>query len=423
MNHTNYFARFDRKDKAQEDPLTRAFLSLVRLVPAVQSMFVDAVRASQVERGADVRIPPRSQGDVSLVRTQIGDLRADAGRVVSILITNESWDGDLSVTASLRTPVYDGVIHYAGDWVLVLENKPFGGVRKSQLHPNTGGSDTLTVEPTLVVLVWKKLIRRLHTLTGVGVLDITQKQLVRDFIQYIQAEFPDLNPYPTFAACRDHHSLLRKRCEDILRELAPGRVERHKNWRSYINVSEMNAARMVALHPVEADDTWAIELSIHPGDTVTQARPFYRQVDANALLGLQGEWACRPNLHFSFIQKNLVWTHRDIPLGEYIAYWQENPRWIGQAKEKNFGTLLNEFQDSGLMTQADVEAFREHFLETNRTTANVCPGVSLRMRWSKEEAETLDETPGRFGQAISENVRQAVSTWGESNVWDEIVQK
>ena len=421
MHHTNYFARFDRKDKAQEDPLTRAFLSLVRLVPPVQSTFVDAIRVSQEERGADVRIPPRSQGDVSLVRTQVGDLKADAGRVISILITNEAWDRDLSVSTSTRTPVYDGVLHYADDWIFVLENKPFGGVKTSQLHPNIGCADALTVHPTLVVLVWKDLIRRLHALAGNGMLGITQEHLVSDFLHYVQEEFPDLNPYPTFAACRDHHSLLRKRCEDILNDLATGRVERHTGWRSYIDVSEMDAARMVALHPVDSEDTWAIELSIHPGDTVMQARPFYRQVDVEALLSLQDDWHCTPNLHFSFIRKNLLWTHCEIDFDDYIAFWQENPKWIGQAKEENFETLVSTFRDAGLMTVADDESFREHFVETNRTTANVCPGVSLKLRWPKEEAETIDDIPGRFGQVVDENIREAVHTWGELSVWEEVV--
>jgi hypothetical protein len=163
-------------------------------------------------------------------------------------------------------------------------------------------------------------------------------------------------------------------------------------------------------------------LSIHPGDTVTQARSFYRQVNVEALLSLRDDWRCTPNLHFSFVRRNLLWTHCEIDLDDYIAFWQENREWIGQAKEEDFETLISTFRDAGLMTEEDDESFREHFVETNRTTANVCPGVSLELRWSKEEAETLDDTPGRFGRAINESVREAVSTWGEANVWDDIVQ-
>jgi hypothetical protein len=87
----------------------------------------------------------------------------------------------IEIQSSDRTPVYDGVVHYEDKWVFAIENKPYGGVRKDQLHPNVEDSEGLEVDPRLVVLVWEDLIRRLHALGESDWLDYTQQQLVDDF--------------------------------------------------------------------------------------------------------------------------------------------------------------------------------------------------------------------------------------------------
>lgn len=87
MQRTNYFGRFENKPATAEDRLTRAFLVLVRLVPPVQAAFIDAIREKQGKQGNGSVVPSRTATDrgVTGAWSQIGNLRTDEGRVLSIL--------------------------------------------------------------------------------------------------------------------------------------------------------------------------------------------------------------------------------------------------------------------------------------------------------------------------------------------------
>lgn len=152
---------------------------IFRLVPPVQAVFIDAIREKQREQGNGSVVPARTATDTGMegIWSQIGDLRADEGRVLSILLTNREWDGEVEIQPSDRTPVYDGVVHYGEQWVFAIENKPYGNVREDQLHPNVDGSEGLDVDPRLVILVWKDLIRRLHALGESDWLSLLRKEM------------------------------------------------------------------------------------------------------------------------------------------------------------------------------------------------------------------------------------------------------
>jgi hypothetical protein len=72
---------------------------------------------------------------------------------------------------------------------------------------------------------------------------------------------------------------------------------------------------------------------------------------------------------------------------------------------------------SGLLTETDREEFGAEFFDTNRSTVNVCPGVSLHYRWSRIEARDLDDND-RLTEEIDERVREAVRTWGAESSWE-----
>jgi len=422
VKRTNYFGHFENKSTAAEDRLTRAFLVLVRIVPQVQAAFIDAIREKQRERGTHHVVPSRTTTDVGVggVWSQTGDLHADEGRVLSILLTGDDWDQDVEVRPSDRSPVYDGVVHYGEQWIFAIENKPYGDVRESQLHPNVEEGQGLQVDPHLVVLVWKDLIRRLHALGQSEWLDYTQRRLVDDFLRYAQDEFPQINPYPTLMDCDDDLDKLNRRCEDLMQEIAPGRVETHRDWRSYIEAPELDAAKMVSVSAQGKEEDWEIELVLNPADTVSQARTFYSEVDASSLLNLTSTWDCTTNLHFSHISKNLVYPRPDVSLERYVQFWQEHSEWIRQVKEEQFDDLLTLLGEHALMTAAGREEFISKFVETDRSTTNVCPGISLHYRWNQVEAVKLDRE-SRLQTEIDDRVREAVLTWGAEDAWSSVL--
>jgi hypothetical protein len=318
--------------------------------------------------------------------------------------------------------VYDGVVHYGEQWVLAIENKPYGDVRESQLHPNVGDPEGLEVDPRLVILVWKDIIRRLHALGESDWLDYTQQRLVDDFLRYAQDGFPEINPYPTLEPCGDDLSKLNRRCEDLMEEIAPGRVETQKGWQTYILAPELDAAKMVSVSAQRSAQDWEIELVVNPGDTVSQAEVFYRDLNVNALHALTEEWDCSANLHFSYISSNLVYSRPGVSFQKYVEFWQEHQEWIRQVKEKEFDHLLDLLGHGDLLTDAARKEFAEKFSDTDRTYVNVCPGVSLHYRWNRAEALELDDND-RLVEEIDQRVREAAHTWGAASAWKEAIQE
>jgi hypothetical protein len=422
MKRTNYFGRFENKSAGAEDRLTRAFLVLLRLVPPVQAAFIDAIRERQSDQEDGSIVPARTATETGVDRvwSQTRKLHTDEGRVLSVLITDHEWDEGGEIQPSDRSPVYDGVVHYGDQWVFAIENKPYGNVREGQLHPKVEDTEGLHVDPRPVVLVWKDLIRKLHALSQSDWLDYTQQRLVGDFLRYVQDEFSGINPYPTLKHCGDDLDKLNRRCEDLMQDLAPGRVETHKGWRNYISAPELDAAKMVSVSAQDRDRSWEIDLVIHPGDTVSQARSLYSDVDTDALLSLTDEWDCSTNLHFSFIRENLVYPSSEVSFERYVEFWREHQDWVRQVKEEQFGELLDLLESNGLLTEADRAEFESEFMETNRPTANVCPGISLHYRWGRTEALDLDDTD-RLTEEIDERVREAVRTWGAEEAWDNVI--
>ena len=425
MSRLNYYNFFKNKPQNAEDRLTRAFLVLVRLIPSVQAAFIEVVREKQRAQGDGALVPARTTTDTGVTGlwSQTGTLHADEGRVLSILLTNHPWETQNPVQPSTRKAVYDGVMHYGDEWVFAVENKPYGDVREEQLHPNIEGTSALQVDPRPIVIVWKDLIRRLHALGESGWLDYTQQRLVDDFLQYARDDFPAIDPYPTLGHCGDDLNKLNRRCKSLMQELAPGRLNTHRDSWDYIDASELKGAGrvIVAAKVREPETNWILDLMIYPGDTVSQARPFYKKVDTDALLQLTDSWDIYTNLHFSHIQSNLVYTTKDTSLESYLTFWQDHSDQIGQIKEEQFDDMLDLLSKNGFLDDEDRERFAAEFVATNRSTANVCPGISLHHRWSGTEAVKLDQSSD-LASAVDERIREAVRTWGAEAAWDEITQ-
>jgi len=106
----------------------------------------------------------------------------------------------------------------------------------------------------------------------------------------------------------------------------------------------------------------------------------------------------------------------------YLEFWQEHPDWIRQVKEEQFDELLDLLRSNGLLRETDRDEFDSEFVDTNRSTVNVCPGVSLHFRWGKSEALDLDASDGLV-EEIDGCVREAVRTWGAEAKWESALEE
>jgi hypothetical protein len=430
MNHLNFFHPYERKKSWHEDALTRAFLVVLKYVPMAQTMFLDMVRQAQIARGSKYVLPPVSAAGSRFTgepETQVAKLNAlDEGVLISVLLSGDPWNRDLEVQwDDERKAVYDGVLYCGDDYILTIENKPEADSYSGhQLHPATSSCPSgagIQVDPCYVNLTWKDILRRLSTLEQDGLVSSVSLQLLNDFLEFIDSteRLAMLNPFDEFSLCKDRIGLLMKRCRAVMTRIA-GEVFPHRGWRDHMRFDGI--ARRVGLYPVRLTEDkadWVIETALHPADTVAQARTFYQDLDPATLHQLVDHgWHVRPRLHFSHINKNLVWTTIDVEeLDRYIAYWRDHPDEIGRVYrgDDDFAAFSGKMLTLGFMDhEEDGETFAKNFPQTQRQFLNVCPGVEFKYQWTARDACELDSKE-QFVANVRKKLQAAFNTWGQTD--------
>lgn len=419
MDRLNCFAYFESKKVHHEDALTRALLVVLRLIPEAHRRFLVVVGRHRTRLRPSLPLPSSWTEHPPAFKTQTGRVQYDARHVLSLLLTDAGFPEPIVVEESDRGARYDGIIAYPPDWVFVIENKPHHDhVWREQLSVNLkAGQCNGKVEDVAVVVQWQELVGELSTLLGEEAMSDTATTLLKDFLDYVHEVFPFLNPYRKISICRDSLHLLNSRCRDIMKEITPDRVHYHRGWKDYMSFT--GAACQVAFDAQQdAAGPWELVLSLHPGDTVKQARLLYERLDIIKLLALsEAGWEVDTNFHLAHMQQNLVKLRPRMPVQEYADYWCQRQRkgsikQIEIADEGLFAKIVKAWQALGLISEEDVEKIDSVFTKTNRKKINVCPGVTLKYRWSTKVGEDLDER-GALAGAVKEKVEEAFAVWGQ----------
>lgn len=416
MNHLNYFEPYNNKPPYYEDQLTRAFLVVLRMVPLVQTTFIDLIRSYQISNDHHLILPALTEPLMRLdnIQTQETSITESQGYLVSLLMTNEKWTPDMVIKNVDRGARYDGVIYFDSDpkWILVIENKPWSkNVWKKQLKPNIAEGSEIEIVQKPVGIDWKEVIERLSALLQKQLVYGAEALLIEDFISFIDEHFSYLNPFSTFSICRDDSYLIGRRCVKILESIGDVQGQHIE-----LGSNDLPARRIYLGIKREQDNNWCIELKIHPGDTMTQAHSLYKSLNTDALLKLTDKrWDIYPNLHFSHIQKHLCWANTPLGLEAYINFWKQNPKMISQVKRdpSDFRDFFQKLLQLKLIRPEDVSGLKENFTETERGYLRTCPGLSCIYRWDREEALRLDDSNDKFIDEVRKRITILLKTWGQ----------
>jgi hypothetical protein len=395
------------------------------MVPLALAVFLDLIREKQAGLGSEQHIPSSTQllaNDVE-IETQKGSISQTTGRLISVLITDEEWVPKDDVAASNRTAVYDGILMFDPEWIIIVENKPsWHDVWGEELHPHLPDMHDITIDKKAVVLLWRNVIDRLTALVSFDVLSGAELLIVNDFLQFIDENFPSLNPYNTFGKCKNMESLLQRRCGNILEAAALGEVALHPGSGDYyFSLSESAAVKRCYLYPKpnENEEIAHIELAIHPGDTMSQARALYAYLfthgsdDLFALRG--GGWSVMPNFHFGFMHKGFGHgVHTGLPLEKYVHYWmdEQHPIKAVVLKEQTFESALHCLVDAHMMDEGDVGKVLSACPSTSgNVNINVIPGITMTFDWSLNKAIELDSR-GEMVNVFKQKANEALAACG-----------
>lgn len=404
MNRLNYFIPYQSKGAWHEDQLTRAFLVIVRMVPLALAVLLDLIRDEQMVRGSESKIPSSTEllsNDVE-IQTQKNSIPQTTGHLISVMMTDEEWKPEQDVVASNRGARYDGIVSFDPEWIIVIENKPsVHNIWEEQVHPNLPEGHDIKIDKMAIVILWRKVIERLTALVSANILHGTERIIVDDFLQFIDEEFPYLNPYDTFGKCKNSASLLKRRCRNILEAIAPRSVEWQPIWGTYyILLNQPSPAKMCALYPKirEGDEINHIESAIYPGDSMAQARVLFTYLhhhDPDALFALRDQgWKIRPNFHFGFIRRGFGHgVNTRLSLEEYIHYWTHHPIEQLVLKDRTFKTALHNFVDTGMMDEGNVSKVVAS-LPPSARNVNIIPGIEMLFDWPLNKAVEIDRHGG-----------------------------
>lgn len=433
MTHLNYFEAFQSKAAWHEDQLTRAFLVLIRFVPLVHARFLALIREEQERIHCDELVSPITvvaEKNV-LIETQATQIRHDQGRLLSVLMSDEQWTKQHEVQSSERGARYDGVLAYTSsegsssrsepDWLIIVENKPKErNVWPDQINPSYHSlplDHRLEIESKPIALSWRSVIRDLRSLLDRDLTGRAEKIMVEDFLDYVTHWYSYLLPFDTIGECRADDFLLQKRCDEILQKCAAKASsvvpnEPIKEGRIEVNIPGI---RYLWLEPKKGTDGYKrIELSLYPGDTVTQARAFLGRVNADKIQSLtEQNWGVWPNLHFAYMATNLHWCDVSLGIKEYLEFWRRNQgriRQVPRDQYKGFLPLFEDLRREGLLGEHEIPELQKKTTETKRPVINVCPGIGLAYQWSLDEAAELDRR-GELEKQAYERASEALATF------------
>ena len=427
MDKLNIFDGYLHCPPGTENRLTWALMNLIRMSPIIRAAFIDLVRERQKQL-----IPALTtlRERKCVVQTQIGKLEAKEGRLVAIGITAEGLDVDAEIQPKDKDMIYDGVVTFIApegrrqqqeSLTLTVESKLDSEVESRQLMPSRaslGEEQQIEVDTQAVILAWRDIVGTLTDLELRGLVSPVEREFIRDFIDYVAANHPKLNPFDHFAACRDELDLLKRRCEVIMREIDP--TEARRGSSPFIPVESPSFKRIYLQANADQEDarSWWITLGFWPGDIMTQAREFWRggRVDAKRLLELQDKgWELWPNLHFSFIQTHLYWANTPLAVNEYTKFWKSGEMEIAYLYRDDAGSYRHNWDRlvaKGLISPDDVEPLEEKTTKKKYPQISMSPGLRISYTWPASRAAQLD-VDGTFVCEVKERIREATETWGE----------
>ena len=403
MDRLNFFNPFKDKEITHEDVLTRNFLILLKNIPAVQIAFLELIKSKT--KISDFESIAMGQLSVSEIYTQVTSGNLLTGiqdhKILSIIISDDSYLNSHTVQESDRNARYDGVMICDPSWVFIIENKPYvGNVWEGQLDPNKEDANGNYIIQEPCCLSWRDIIIILTSLLEHNISSIIEKTIVDDFLEYINETYSWLNPYSRLGLCKGNKLLIDKRCGDILKECFPQKeLKYHKGWKHYIDTSEEDSVvRQIAL---DYDDN-SITLWMYAGDIMSAARVLYSDIRTDRIQELDNNYIVRPNFHFSYQGTGLVWfTTSNISALEYIDFWRKNtPYQVSRERVREF---YNDLKEKHIVDSNDSE-LEEKILSKQYPKLNVCPCILLGYKWTLEEAVVLDRE-NRFADDCMEKIK------------------
>jgi len=213
--------------------------------------------------------------------------------------------------------------------------------------------------------------------------------VLEDFLAYVEDHFAELGPYRTLGLCGRNKFRTERRLRALLGE-GVSREARIDKWGPTVDLPELpGTASRAYLFGSDA----AVEVSVYPADTLSQARAFYTRpgaVSAVRALVQDPNWDLYTNFHFGYTASGYAWCATTIDVERYIEIWQAKIGDTGAVNRDDWDQYWDWLLREGIASPGDRVEFDRHFTATQRQTATPRPGLKLIRSWDRNEADALD---------------------------------
>ena len=203
-----------------------------------------------------------------------------------------------------------------------------------------------------------------------------------------------------------------ERCRAILETIAPGKVKYWTLGRDYyIEMPRGEGAWWVYLRRW---DHGCIAICIYPGNTMCQARTFFKRAVRQEFLDLiRNGWKIQPSLALNY-RSGFLQTHGNkLSVGQYFDFWASGEISQIRRESNGFESFSQQLHAHRLINATDQRQINREFIESKRDFMNICPGFELVFAWRRAEANRLDRGP-QFVEAVRDRTSEALRTWGQT---------
>ncbi len=407
MDHANLFNPFSSLPPEHENRLTWAFLVALKYDPLLQQFLRDLVESK-------LPLKERTRGNFwqpARVSTQTKWIESTTNHLVSVLLTDSTIQ-DLPVAWSDRDAVYDGVIAFPDGFTLIVENKPsHGDVREEQLSPSrnsfSGNFEDCSLHGSAICLEWSEVLEGVLRYANTKVAPFSSREICLDLLSFVEEFHPGLTPYSTFRLCGDNPEALRRRTIRLLDDLG-SRVglERRDDYL-------FRPGKIAERVAIWVKRVRTLYVGLWPADTVRQARRFYQAVDRMAFVDLKDTgWEVEPNLHFSYMNRHLIWAGSTWEPTRYFDHFANGQRY-GQMDQATLVPLAKQWENDNLITREERDKIEDQFNSTRRETLNVIPGFCVYREWDLNTVIKLEEG-GKLEDEIIDALATPLDSWKET---------
>lgn len=418
---TNAFEVFSSRESGNENHLTRALLVLLRLSPLAQEVWLRQIGLSSL--GLTGSGEPSYAFQTGAVSVPGLDDSANP-RGISVFITREPAYNSGPITQSERRQIPDALIAYTAPdtpIVVVVESKVREAADALQARDiNLGHLRPVWDPEEPLEVLWSDLIDELWELIDLQVASGSESRLLLDFFDFVDHYYREVGPYSTLRRCSGVRERIRRRCRALLEDATDRKAEGPtRNHGSYVEMEGIPSGPRRVAFDLDKDAS-NLRLSFWPADTLSQARAFYSDP---ALIGRvravceSDGWGWTPNMHFGFIRTGYAWlpVPESTEMAAYIDFWREHQDLIAtvdrpgsDTNRLDWDSLLTQLSEAAIIASRD--DFDRDFVNRNRPTAEVRPGLEIFRYWPIWDAERLDES-GELVKQVREAFELTISTF------------